>query len=94
MYLSTIIIHCFRHRLKLFCFKLPALLFRRCLQLAPESLSSFSRISLLLMLVGVLLRERLEGFEYCLEGLWLVAFKSGFSKDGDDILEEDDAELE
>ena len=69
------------------------LLFRRCLLLTPASLASCSLISLLYMLVGVLLRDRFDGFVYDLEDLWLVVelFKSSFSKEGEDTLDDGDA---
>ena len=45
------------------------------------------------MLVGVLLRDRFDGLVYDLEDLWLVVewFKSSFSKEGEDTLDDGDA---
>ena len=82
----------FRILFNQYCSNVPALLLRRCLQLTPASLASCSLISILFILVGVLLRERLEGFVNCREDLWLVVFKSSFSREGDDTLDKDDAE--
>ena len=70
----------------------PALLLRLCLELTPASLSSCTLASLLCIFVGVLLRERLDGFEDWREGLWLLKFGSILSRDGDDPRDRDDVE--
>ena len=70
----------------------PALLLRLCLLLQPTSLASSSLISLFFMLVGVLLLDRFDGLEYCLDVLWLLLqlFKSSLSKVGEDTLDDGD----